>query len=72
MRTTTDIVAIGPEYATAVAVRLDAHDRIAVCGPHGLDDLLDGVRRINRAGPTQSSPGSDSPAPGPPNAGPAS
>lgn len=51
--TITDAVATSPEYATAVAVRLDAYDQLAVCAPRGLDDLLDGVwRRIpNRVSP---------------------
>ncbi|MET8355261.1 nucleotidyltransferase family protein [Micromonospora sp. NPDC005206] len=47
LRTIADEVATWPEYATAVAVRLDAHDQIVVCAPHGLDDLLDGVWRRN-------------------------
>ncbi|WP_326564385.1 nucleotidyltransferase family protein [Micromonospora peucetia] len=49
LRTIADAVATWPEYATAVAVRLDAHDQITVCAPHGLDDLLDGVWRRNPA-----------------------
>ncbi|MET7831258.1 nucleotidyltransferase family protein [Micromonospora sediminicola] len=49
LRTVADAVATWPEYATAVAVRLDAHDQITVCAPHGLDDLLDGVWRRNPA-----------------------
>ncbi|MEV0157858.1 nucleotidyltransferase family protein [Micromonospora sp. NPDC050686] len=53
LRTITDAVATWPEYATAVALRLDAHDQIVVCAPHGLDDLLDGVWRRN---PTRVSP----------------
>lgn len=40
-------VATWPETATAVAVRLGAGDRIEVCAPCGLDDLLDGVWRRN-------------------------
>ncbi|MFG1949907.1 nucleotidyltransferase family protein [Micromonospora sp. NPDC048830] len=32
-------VATWPEYATAVAVGPDEHDRIDVCASHGLDDL---------------------------------
>jgi hypothetical protein len=53
LRTIAEAVATWPEYATAVAVRLDAHDQVAVCAPYGLDDLLDGVWRRNptRAGP---------------------
>ncbi|MEU8260434.1 nucleotidyltransferase family protein [Micromonospora sp. NPDC048999] len=34
-------------------IRLDPHDHIAVCAPHGLDDLLEGVWRFN---PTRVSP----------------
>ncbi|WP_328345477.1 nucleotidyltransferase family protein [Micromonospora sp. NBC_00421] len=47
--TVADAVATWPEYATAVAVRLDADDQLAVCAPYGLDDLLDGVWRRNPA-----------------------
>ncbi|WP_405102988.1 nucleotidyltransferase family protein [Micromonospora sp. NBC_01412] len=53
LRTIADAVVTWPEYATAVAVRLDAHDQMGVCAPHGLDDLLDGVWRRN---PTRVSP----------------
>ncbi|MEH1026726.1 nucleotidyltransferase family protein [Micromonospora profundi] len=53
LRTIADAVATWPEYATAVAIRLDAYDQIAVCAPHDLDDLLDGVWRRN---PTRVSP----------------
>ncbi|MEE3920380.1 MULTISPECIES: nucleotidyltransferase family protein [Micromonospora] len=49
LRTVADAIATWPEYATAVAVRLDAHDQITVCAPHGPDDLLDGVWRRNPA-----------------------
>lgn len=42
-----DAVATWPEYATAVAVRLDADGHIAVCAPHGLDDLLEGTWQRN-------------------------
>ena len=44
-----------PETATAVAVRLAA-ERIEVCAPFGLDDLLNGVWRHNpaRVSPEQS------------------
>ncbi|WP_442934369.1 nucleotidyltransferase family protein [Micromonospora sp. CPCC 205546] len=63
----------GATTTTAAAVRLDAHDQITVCAPHGLDDLLDGVWRRN---PTRVSPrrrpGNDSPDTASPNAGPAS
>lgn len=53
LRGIAEAVATWPEYATAVAVRVDADDRIGVCAPHGLDDLLDGVWRRNptRVGP---------------------
>ncbi|MEV0810725.1 nucleotidyltransferase family protein [Micromonospora sp. NPDC050200] len=53
LHTIADAVATWPEYATAVAVRLDTHDRVTVCAPHGPDDLLDGVWRCN---PTRVSP----------------
>lgn len=53
LRGIAEAVATWPEYATAVAVRLDADDRIGVCAPHGLDDLLDGVWRRN---PARASP----------------
>src|SRR5215469_11311693 len=43
-----DAVATWPEIATCVAVRLEsAGVGIEVCAPHGLDDLLDGVWRVN-------------------------
>ncbi|WP_240033287.1 nucleotidyltransferase family protein [Micromonospora globbae] len=42
-----DAVATWPEYATAVAIRLDADEHIAVCAPHGLDHLLDGIWQRN-------------------------
>jgi len=48
-----EAVATWPEYATAVAVRLGEQDRIDICAPYGLDDLLDGVWRRN---PTRVSP----------------
>ncbi|MEV4813325.1 nucleotidyltransferase family protein [Micromonospora avicenniae] len=72
LRTIAHAVATWPEYATAVAARLDAYDQIAVCAPHGLDDLLDGVWRRNRTGSARRSPSSGSPAIASPNAGPAS
>ncbi|QDY09331.1 nucleotidyltransferase family protein [Micromonospora sp. HM134] len=53
LRTIAEAVATWPEYATAVAVRRHADDRIAVCAPYGLDDLLDGVWRHN---PTRAAP----------------
>ena len=43
----TAAVATWPETATAVAVRLTARDRLEVCAPLGLDDLLGGVWRHN-------------------------
>ncbi len=43
-----DGVATWPETATAVAVRLDEHDGLAVTAAHGLHDLLEGVCRRNR------------------------
>jgi hypothetical protein len=45
--TIADAVATWPETATAVAVRLNLSDRIEVCAPLGLADLLDGVWRRN-------------------------
>lgn len=42
-----DAVATWPETATALAVRLDTGDRIDVCAPLGLTDLLAGVWRRN-------------------------
>ncbi|MDG4793027.1 nucleotidyltransferase family protein [Micromonospora sp. WMMD1082] len=42
-----EAVATWPEYATAVAIHLDPDNRIEVCAPYGLDDLLDGVWRRN-------------------------
>ncbi|WP_433299885.1 nucleotidyltransferase family protein [Actinoplanes sp. CA-030573] len=44
---TADGIATWPETATAVAVRLDAGDRLRVCAPLGVDDLLNGVWRPN-------------------------
>lgn len=38
-RSSTDAISFWPETATAVAVRLDAGDKIAVNAPFGLDDL---------------------------------
>ncbi|MGS2616938.1 nucleotidyltransferase family protein [Micromonospora sp. LZ34] len=48
-RSVAEAVATWPEYATAVAVRLDAADRIEVCAPYGLADLLGGIWRHNPA-----------------------
>ncbi|MET7963090.1 nucleotidyltransferase family protein [Micromonospora zamorensis] len=42
-----EAVATWPEYATAVVVRLDLADRLEVCAPYGLADLLGGVWRHN-------------------------
>jgi hypothetical protein len=42
-----EAVGTWPETATSVAVRLGPGDRIEVCAPHGLADLLDGVWRRN-------------------------
>ncbi|HYK68098.1 MAG TPA: nucleotidyltransferase family protein [Streptosporangiaceae bacterium] len=43
-----DAVATWPELATCVAVRLaGTGNDIEVCSPHGLDDLLGGVWRVN-------------------------
>jgi hypothetical protein len=41
-----EAVATGPETATSVGLRMTGRG-IAVCAPHGLDDLLDGVWRHN-------------------------
>lgn len=40
LRSLPEAVATWPEYATAVAVRLEADDRMTVIAPHGLDDLF--------------------------------
>jgi hypothetical protein len=42
-----DAIGTWPETATAVAVRLAGDDRIEVCAPFGLADLLGGVWRRN-------------------------
>jgi hypothetical protein len=42
-----EAVGTWPEFATAVAVRLDARDGLEIIAPFGLDDLLDGVWRHN-------------------------
>ncbi|NMO54760.1 nucleotidyltransferase family protein [Actinoplanes sp. TBRC 11911] len=47
LRSIADAVGTWPETATAVAVRLDHDDRLHVCAPYGLDDLLGGVWRRN-------------------------
>ena len=46
-RSVAEAVATWPEFATAVAVRLDADDQPVFCAPHGLADLLGGVWRHN-------------------------
>ncbi|RAO35242.1 hypothetical protein PSN13_02497 [Micromonospora saelicesensis] len=48
-RSVAEAVATWPEYATAVAVRLDPAGRLRVCAPYGLTDLLAGVWRHNPA-----------------------
>jgi hypothetical protein len=47
LRSMAEAVATWPETATAVAVRLTDDDRIAVCAPLGLRDLLTGIWRRN-------------------------
>ena len=42
-----DAVGTWPETATAVAVRLGGDERIEICAPRGLGDLLGGVWRRN-------------------------
>jgi uncharacterized protein len=42
-----EAIATFPEIATCVGVRLLDDDDLLVAGPHGLDDLLDGVCRHN-------------------------
>jgi hypothetical protein len=42
-----DAIATWPEFHTCVAVRLDARDRVEICAPYGLGDLLGGVWRPN-------------------------
>ncbi|MDG4783420.1 nucleotidyltransferase family protein [Micromonospora sp. WMMD961] len=48
-RSVAEAVATWPEYATAVAVRLDPAERLEVCAPYGLTDLLGGIWRHNPA-----------------------
>jgi hypothetical protein len=50
LRSVAEAVAMWPETATAVAVRLDEIDEVEVCAPLGLADLLDGVWRRNPSG----------------------
>jgi uncharacterized protein len=47
LRSMAEAVASWPEYATAVAVRLDEQERLHLIAPWGLDDLLQGVVRRN-------------------------
>ena len=47
LRSSAAAVGRWPETATAVAVRLTADDRLEVCAPCGLDDLLGLVHRRN-------------------------
>jgi nucleotidyltransferase-like protein len=47
LRSIGEAVGSWPETATAVAVRVDGDDRIEICAPHGLTDLLGGVWRHN-------------------------
>jgi hypothetical protein len=49
LRSIVEAIGTWPETATAVVVRLDRADRIEICAPHGLDDLLAGVWRRNSA-----------------------
>jgi hypothetical protein len=42
-----EAVATWPEYAVSVAVRLSDKGELAICAPHALDDLLDGIWRHN-------------------------
>jgi hypothetical protein len=46
-RSLAEALATWPETATAVAVRLTGDDRIEVCAPLGLADLMQGVWRWN-------------------------
>jgi len=52
LRSLEEAVGSWPEYATSVALWLDADDAIHVIAPHGLDDLFDMVVRRN---PTRAS-----------------
>jgi hypothetical protein len=47
LRSLAEAVASWPEYATAVALRLDDADRLHVIAPHGLGDLFAMVVRRN-------------------------
>lgn len=49
LRSLDEAVASWPEYATAVGLRLDDHDRLHVIAPLGLDDLFAMVVRRNPA-----------------------
>jgi hypothetical protein len=46
---TSDAISTFPEYAVCVGVQLTVGGDMAICAPHGLDDLLDGVWRRNPA-----------------------
>ncbi|MEU0963700.1 nucleotidyltransferase family protein [Micromonospora aurantiaca] len=72
LRTVADAVATWPEYATAVAVRLDAHDQITVARRTASTICSMGCGGATRPGSARRSPGGDSPATDPPNAGPVS
>lgn len=52
LRSLEEAVGTWPEYATSVAVWLDADDKLHVIAPHGLDDLFGMVVRRN---PTRAS-----------------
>nr|WP_236619457.1 nucleotidyltransferase family protein [Micromonospora sp. L5] len=69
LRTVADAIATWPEYATAVAVRLDAHDRSRYARPTAPTICSMGCGGATRPGPARRSPGGDSPATAPPNAG---
>jgi uncharacterized protein len=53
LRSTAEAIATWPETATAVALRLDAGDRLTIVAPFGLDDLFAMVVRYN---PARASP----------------
>jgi hypothetical protein len=40
-------IATWPETATCVGVRLEPDDHLTITAPHGLEDLLDGLWRLN-------------------------
>lgn len=47
LTSTTDGISTWPETATCVGVRLEDDDSLTIAAPHGLDDLLAGVWRVN-------------------------